>query len=98
MNAYDTCCTSAYSAYNYYTPVPAITTYYPGVYSAPYVSYYSPYLYRRYPSNRGPVRSGYDRFQPQTPAYHANPSNPVGVRAGQPAASPPRQIPSRRRP
>ena len=97
-NGYDACCTPGYSAYNYYTPVPAMTTYYPGVYSAPYVSYYSPYLYRRYPTSRGPIRSGFDHFQRQQPAYHANPSNPVGVRAGQPAASPPRQIPSRRRP
>jgi hypothetical protein len=95
--SYDNCCAPGYSAYDYYAPVPAVTTYYPGVYGAPYVSYYSPYVYRRYPSyhrQNGPVID----HRPSTPVYRSNPSNPVGVRPGQAVSSPPRQIPSRRRP
>jgi hypothetical protein len=97
VNVYETCCTPGYSAYNYYTPVAPIAPYYPGVYSAPYGSYYSsPYPYRRYPSYYSPSRpgGGQHRAEP-APTYH---SNPVGVRAGQGASNPPRQVPSRRRP
>jgi hypothetical protein len=97
VNTYDACCVPAYSAYNYYQPGVVGTGFYP-LYTAPYVSYYSPYPARRYPPYYEPIHSGRGvNRPPPTPAYH---SNPVGVRAGQGGSgSPPmRQVPSRRRP
>jgi hypothetical protein len=86
------CCVQpapVYQSYDYYTPVPGFT-----YYSLPYVSYYSPYNRGRYPYSY--QRGGYGpRRQAPAPSYH---SNPVGVRAGQTVASPPRGVPSRRRP
>ncbi|HEY4304524.1 MAG TPA: hypothetical protein VGM82_08665 [Gemmatimonadaceae bacterium] len=91
VNVYDTCCTPAYSAYNYYGPTP----YYSGVvYPAPYASYYT-YPYRRYPSYYAPAPPVRSYRSTPAPAYY---TNPVGVRGGQTPSSPPRQVPSRRRP
>ena len=95
-NSYDSCCAPMYSSYNDYAPVIAGTGFYPGLYSAPYVSYYSPYAFRRYPSHYAPLDRGFGPNRPATtPVYR---SNPVGVRAGQGGSTPPRQVPSRRRP
>jgi hypothetical protein len=86
------CCVQpapVYQSYDYYSPVPGIA-----YYSLPFVPYYSQYNRGRYPSSYS--RNGFGpRRQTPTPSYH---SNPVGVRAGQTVASPPRGVPSRRRP
>jgi hypothetical protein len=95
-NGYDACCVPMYSGYDYYAPGVVGGGFYPGLYSAPYVSYYSPYALRRYPSYYGPIVSGRGVNRPApAPAYY---SNPVGVRPGQHASPPQRQVPSRRRP
>jgi hypothetical protein len=93
VNVYDSCCVP-YSMYNGYGVTPGMTPYYPALYGAPYVTYYSPYAFRRYPSHFVPLNPPARPYRPApTPSYY---SNPVGVRPGQ--ASAPRQIPSRRRP
>lgn len=82
-----------YSSYNSYDPLPGVPVYYPA-YAAPYYSYYTPDVYSRFPRSYAPVGPVQHRLN-RAPSYY---SNPVGVRAGQQAASPPRQVPSRRRP
>jgi hypothetical protein len=90
VNVYDNSCCAppVYSAYNYYSPPLGFSSYY-----GPFVSYYSPYVHYRYPRSF-PVRPSTHHVNPR-PAYS---SNPVGVRAGQAVSSPPRAMPSRRRP
>ena len=96
VNVYGACCAPVYSAYNYYGQAAVAGGYYPGAYIGPYVSYYEPYrLSRPYPSYHERGRDGPTSRRPAAPAYR---SNPVGVRAGQSVSSPPRGIPSRRRP
>lgn len=93
-NAYggEPCCAPAGPVYqSYYSPAPEVV-YYP----LPYVSYYSQYNRARYPYPYSYPRGNFGpRRQAPPPSYH---SNPVGVRAGQTVASPPRGVPSRRRP